>query len=261
MTGDSIFVRNNSTVTLNTAVAGNMVNLNIGEDTGSGTLLVNAGGSVTFTGDLSVMRRNNQPGGPNGTLTVNSGSFTLAGATGSFAIGLATGSTANGTGTLNIAGTSRVSIGSATTLGSATNAGTGFINITGSQADITGTSLAVNAFGRIKFTLDSTGIADMVYSGAVSFASGSTITIDGTSFGGSAGNYTLIDAGTTLTGFGNINFSYTGFSPGYTPVVNFDSGTQSLVLNVTGVPEPSTYAMIGVGLAAVLFGLRRKCTA
>ena len=35
-----------------------------------------------------------------------------------------------------------------------------------------------------------------------------TITIDGTSFSGLAGNYTLID-GATLTGFNNITFNYT----------------------------------------------------
>lgn len=256
--GDDIFIRGSATVTANT-VTGTMASLNIGEGTlGAGTLLINAGGSVVITGNASVMRRNNQTPGASGTLTITGGTF-ATGASGAFAVGAATGTTSSGTGTFNISGPSTVTIGNAMTLGSASSAAAvGNLNVIGSQADVTGTSLTVAASGNIRFTLDATGIADLVFSGAASFATGSTITIDGTSFSGLAGNYTLVDAGTTLTGFGNISFNYVGFNPGYTPIVNFDSGSQSLVLNVTGVPEPSTYAMVGVGLAAVLFGLRRR---
>ena len=258
---DTAFIRNNATVTVNTNV-GSILGLTVGESTagtppvaGSGTLQIDTGGSLTVSGTVALMRRSNQNTAV-GVINLNGGTFSHTGTM--WIGGPGVSATANSSGTLNISGASTLTSTNHIVVGSASAAvSTGLVNVIGSNANITGTSFSLNAAGTLKFTLDSTGISDMVYSGAVSFVTGSTLTIDGTAFGGAAGNYTLID-GATLTGFDDLNITYTGFNPGYTPIVNFDSGTQSLVLNVTGVPEPSTYAMVGAGLAAVLFGLRRK---
>lgn len=83
----------------------------------------------------------------------------------------------------------------------------------------------------------------------------------------SAGNYSWILASTTagITGFDAANFDIntaanngtSGFSNSFGGVFSVSTVGNDLILNYTAVPEPSTYALFGLGLGT-LWVLRRK---
>ncbi|RYD35870.1 MAG: hypothetical protein EOP87_06550 [Verrucomicrobiaceae bacterium] len=256
-TSDSGLIRGGRTVTLDQN-QGTIIHVLLGEDTGFGTLLFNAGGSLTLTGAMDVMRRatSSQPNAV-GTLTMTGGTLTAAGG---LYVGVGgAGNTGTSSGTVNISGgtyTGAASIGSI-----AASTAVGSFNVTGNSAQIgdggVSRPFSVNQYGTLGFTLGAAGATTLDYAASlVSFASGSSVVIDGSSYTGAGGDLVLINGG-TLTGTAAQTF--TGFT-GFTPELIFNSGDNGdLVLRLTAIPEPSA-AMLAAG--GVIIGLRRRraCT-
>lgn len=250
---DSALIRGNRTVTLDQS-HGTIINVYLGEDTGSGTLLFNAGGSLSLTGAMDVMRRatGSMPNAV-GTLTMTGGTLTSAGG---MYVGVGgAGNTGTSSGTATISGgsyTGAVSIGS---ISASTAVGT--FNVVGNSALIgdggVARSFSVNQYGTLGFTLAAAGASSLNYAAStVSFASGSSIVIDGSAYTGSGGDLVLINGG-TLTGTAAQTF--TGFT-GFTPELIYNEGTSGdLVLRLTPVPEPT---MFSLGAGWIVFGLRRR---
>lgn len=67
-----------------------------------------------------------------------------------------------------------------------------------------------------------------------------------------------VDAATNMAGFSASNVTFNGSQVAVTWTgLNFDQNTD-VVLNISAVPEPSTYLLMGLGLAATLVLARRR---
>lgn len=252
-TSDSGLIRGSRTVTLDQD-QGTVINVLLGEDSGYGTLLFNAGGSLNLTGSMDVMRRatGSMPNAV-GTLTMTGGTLTSAGG---MYVGVGgAGNTGASSGTATISGgtyTGAVSIGSISV-----STAVGSFNVVGTSAVVgdggVARSFSVNPYGTLGFTLGAAGVSTLNYAAStVSFANGSSIVIDGSAYTGTGGDLVLINGG-TLTGTAARTF--TGFS-GFTPELIYnEGGSGDLVLRLTAIPEP---AMITLGAGWIVFGLRRK---
>ncbi|WAC18558.1 hypothetical protein OVA24_15090 [Luteolibacter sp. SL250] len=252
---DSGLIRGNRTVTLDQD-QGTIINVFLGEDSGYGTLLFNAGGSLNLTGTMDVMRRasGSMPDAV-GTLTMTGGALTSAGG---MYVGVGgAGNTGTSSGTATISGgsyTGAVSIGSISV-----STAVGVFNVVGSSASIgdggAARSFSVNPYGTLGFTLGATGVSTLDYAAsAVNFANGSSIVIDGSAYTGTGGDLVLINGG-TLTGTAARTF--TGFT-GFTPELIYNQGGDGdLILRLTAVPEP---AVITLASGWMAFGLRRRRT-
>ncbi len=256
-TGDSGLIRNGRTVTLDQN-QGTIINVFLGEDSGYGTLLFNSGGSLNLTGYIDVMRRasGSMPNAV-GTLTMTGGTLTSAG--GMF-VGV------GGTGNTNVSpgsssGTATFSGGSytgAVSIGSiSASTAVGVFNVVGTSASIgdggVARSFAVNQYGTLGFTLGASGISTLNYAAStVSFATGSTIVIDGSAYTGTGGDLVLIN-GATLTGTAARTF--TGFSAFTPELVYNEGGNGDLILRLTAIPEPS---MVALAAGWILLGARRR---
>jgi len=257
-TSDNVYIRGNYTVTINSNVTpaspGAVAAVRIGEDAanGAGILQITSGGSLVTTDNMEVMRRGASLSGASGTLTLAGGTLSIGG-TMAIGYGFSTQS-GNGTGVVNVSGAGSLTMAGATTLGSSTAAlGSGTLNVTGHSASITGnSSFTVNSFGSINLSFDSAGISTLNF-GAVSLATGSTLTIDGSLYSGAGGSVVLIN-GSSLSGtFTNINISGFGGSYG-TPSLTYDTANGNVVLNLAAVPEPSVVALT---LAGAVLGISR----
>ena len=254
-TSDSGLIRGSRTVTLDQD-QGTIINVLLGEDSGPGTLLFNAGGSLNLTGAMDVMRRasGSMPDAV-GTLTMTGGTLTSEGG---MYVGVGgAGNTGTSSGTATISGgsyTGAVSIGSISV-----STAVGIFNVVGSSASIgdgaVARSFSVNPYGTLGFTLGAAGVSTLDYAAsAVSFANGSSIVIDGSAYTGSGGDLVLVNGG-TLTGTAARTF--TGFTD-FTPELIYDAGgSGDLVLRLTAIPEP---AMGTLAAGWALLGLRRKRT-
>jgi hypothetical protein len=250
---DSGLIRGSRTVTLDQD-QGTIINVLLGEDSGYGTLLFNAGGSLSLTGSMEVMRRatGSLPGAV-GTLTMTGGTLTSAGG---MYVGVGgAGNTGPSSGTATISGgtyTGAVSIGSISV-----STAVGTFNVVGTSAVIgdggVARSFSVNPYGTLAFTLGASGVSSLNYAAsAVSFANGSSIVIDGSAYAGPGGDLVLINGG-TLTGTAARTF--TGFM-GFTPELIYnEGGGGDLVLRLTAIPEPAMISLFG---GWIVFGLRRK---
>lgn len=244
---------------------------------GTGTLAISGTGNFTVSGASSDTYIGARVAGSSGT-------FTLSGGTAKFGDAgdgrILVGSTATGgvsvTGTATISGGTfigRMMIGGAS--GGTPGSGSGTLNVVGSTATIgstaTTTGVEVRSTGAIVFTMDAAGISKLDYANSLfSIATGATVKLDitsymgGTSFIGETTTLTLVDAGSlgsSLTS-GSLNtfFSVIGTNANYSSVVfSMDSANSNINATFTSaVPEPSTWALLGLGAGFMAFSARRR---
>ena len=244
------------------------VSVSGGPGTGSATLGLNTAGAATYSGNLTIHGAATLTAATGATATF-SGDFSGAGNLTKTGLGTVlltgnashTGGTTVSEGTLRangyVSGTVLVQTG-ATLGGSGTIAGLVTLN---SGATLTpGNSVGTLTFAN-GLTLNSTSTITMEINGDSDFdkviVSGGTLTLGGTLnlvFGytpTSAVSYQLFDAtgASTIGSFASVQFSNAANG-------TFDSTTGSLTLGA--VPEPSTWALIGLGSAFLLWRTRRK---
>lgn len=226
-------------LTLNGSGSGNTVINNVinnGGATGTLALVVNRTGS----GSVILSGANTYTGGTlvsAGTLLVNNttGSGT-GGATGAVSVG----STATLGGSGFISGSTTASSGSFLAPGSSSGV-VGTLTFTGTL-NISGLA---SGTGGLFFNLNSTAASDKIAltTGALSIGSGVlefndfNFTTLG-SFG--VGTYTLLD--TTQSIVGTLGSSLTGTIGGLSAVLSLANSNQDLILTVSAIPEPATYA-------------------
>jgi fibronectin-binding autotransporter adhesin len=241
------------------ALSGSGGTLNLG----ASTLTTNFTGTSTFSGAIT---------GSGGLTKSGSGDLILAGTSGY------TGATTVSSGTLRVNGSldsTAVSVGNAATLGgNATIAGLVTLNSGGtlSPGNSVGTmnfsaGLTLNSTSTVRMEISNVnGSADRinVTGGTLTYAG--NLVFDAASMSGITNNtYTLFTG--SQTGSWNSVALASGPSPGFTSngsvwTRNTGDGNiwtynQSLG-TLTVVPEPSTWALIGVGAAFVLWRLRRR---
>ena len=242
-TADRAFIGAGFDVTLDSAVtSANALNDTIiginGAATGSASLTVNAGGSVNLSTTSIGFNKD-------GELAVAGGTVTTAG------IGLGdfgafdgfTGALSVSSGTLNASGNIQ------------TTNNVGIFNLSGGAINAGGLQLSGTA-GTL-FNWDFTSGASSLIT-----VSGNTMNLTDTDFsfdltGVGIGDYTLIQN----NGTGIVDFTGSiAFTPGYTASVNFEGNASgdNLVLSVTAIPEPSTFALIGGLLALGSVMMRRR---
>lgn len=241
VSGDSVYIRNNGIVTLNSTAATNMGNLYIGENT-AGTLKITAGGYLNVTGNVAIGRTGAYTN--IGTLSIEGGTF------------VKNGSIIVGNGTV----TGIVSISSGSLMGSiemgsasATYDGGDTLRVIGSTANISGTNFQAGNGSIVEFIFDASGISMLNYSGITRFATGSQIIVDGAAYTGGAQTFTLIGGGDIGTSLGSPTIILTNFAAGTT----YDFDTAGNVFTVTTIPEPATIGMLGLGAGAILLVRRR----
>ncbi len=236
--------------------------LSVGAANGAaGTINVSSGRLEVAAVDVFLGERV-ASGTTSGVLTQSGGSVQLNGGDGRMLIG----STTNANQMINSSATisggtfgGRFLIGSATGLGG----GTSVLTVVGDDAIIGSTSAVGNgielrATGKIVFQLDATGISTLNYANSnVNFSTGADLWVDGSAYAGGTQTFTLID-GAIIQNFSGLDTSIFGFGPGYTTNL-YVQGTD-LKLDVTGIPEPSTWALLGLGFGMIVWraGARRR---
>ena len=147
-----------------------------------------------------------------------------------------------------------ISAGSFTTVAQTFFAGTS-LTITGDAATIALTQLnqTVGRAVDFNFNFDSDGVSTIVNSGFMSLA-GATINVDGSGYGGGAGEFTLISSTNYIDGV-FAGQSVAGFA-GLDGVVSA-SGNNLILTLTTAVPEPGTYALLA-GLTGLVFVMVRR---
>lgn len=245
--------------------------------TGTGTINVSGTGrlNVSSTGDTYIGERSTTSGNV-GNFTQSGGIVELGGAgqTGRLIIGSSNAAGSDVTGNVTISGgqfMGRMLIGSNV----AGALGGGTLTVLGSNATIgsiaTGNGLELRSNGEINFVMDSVGISTLNYAnGNFSISDGAQVTLDITSYIGGLGaigqqtTFTLINAANysaaLTTATLNDYFSVVGSNPYYSSVV-FSLDTVNKDVNVTltaAIPEPSTWALIGLGIFIVAARCRRR---
>lgn len=226
----------------------------------TGSISVTAGRlQVSSTDDVFLGGR--VTGTTSGAYTQSGGEVSLGGGDGRLVIGSTNGAgqVINSSATIsggNFSG--RFLIGANTDSG----AGNGVLTIVGDAATIgsagtTGTGLELRATGEIVFQLDATGISTLDFSDLnVSMVEGSKLTIDGTAYAGGAQIFTLIDAESFTGDFALLDKSVFGFAPGYS--TNLFLENNDVKLEILGIPEPSTWALLGLGLGVLIWRTRER---
>ncbi|MFA6287716.1 MAG: PEP-CTERM sorting domain-containing protein [Opitutaceae bacterium] len=169
---------------------------------------------------------------------------------------LVTNTSGSGTGTGAVTVSNTATFGGSGIVSGATTAASGSFLSPGSDAGVTGnltfggtldiSGLAGGTAGLL-FDLDTTAASDKITlsSGALSIGTGALDLNDFsfTTLGGfGVGTYTLFDTSTSIVG--SFGSNLTGTLGGFNAVLSFANGNQDIVLTVTTVPEPSTYAAI-----------------
>jgi autotransporter-associated beta strand protein len=203
-----------------------------------------AGGKVALTKDGAGtwMLFGNQT--YTGATTVNAGTLIIYGSTAAAsAVTVNSGATFTGTGTVN--GSTTLTDGShlQAGIGTGTVATFNLASLNTADGAIMDIEFGVNTNDRIAVSgqLSLSGTTDINL-----YALGTTNPFL------TEGTYTIITAG-SITGFSASSFSVANAQSGFT--YNFNNTGTAITLDV--VPEPSTYALLGLGLAAVLWRARR----
>lgn len=226
--------------------AGNLTLSGTIAETSNGTL--NQGVVKTGLGTLTLSGNNTYAGGTQvnvGTLLVNN---TVGSGTGTGTVSVASGATLGGNGTISGATTVNGIIAPGNSIGTLNVANTLIWNSNDAWAFELGTA---------GLSLGASGTSDLLnLTGSFTKGTGATFAFDFLG-GGQEGWYKLVDwtVGTTfLAG----DFSATNLGSGLSGTFTVDNATSALYLNV--IPEPSTFALVALGLGAAGF-LRRRVRA
>lgn len=235
------------------------------ELTAAGTSRINFTGSITGAGLITkvgtgtvVFSRGNAGTTHSGGIVVAEGTLLANGfsSTGTSVVTVNSGATLGGTGTINGATTTNagafLSAGDsivADGVGTLTFGGAGGLNIAG----------LASGTGGLLFDLGATGDRIAVTTGALSIGTGALNFNDFTFTalaGFDVGTYTLFDTGTSVVG--TLGGSLTGTINGLDAVISLANDGQDIVLTVTAIPEPSTYAALAGAIALAGVALRRR---
>ncbi|MEJ1971395.1 MAG: autotransporter-associated beta strand repeat-containing protein [Lacunisphaera sp.] len=131
-----------------------------------------------------------------------------------------------------------------------------------SPGDLTFTSgLTLESGAQLDFQLGTISDRILVTGGTLEGpAALGTITLNLSNAGGFApGTYTLFDfTGATLNNFGVTDFTFGTTIPGYDFSLALGGNTLNLTANFTPVPEPSTYALLALGVGALVAFRNRR---
>lgn len=256
---DGVFIRGGRVITVNSNVIDFSPNpffgissIVLGETGANGTLAIESGAVLTTEGNLEVVRAGNFDN-TTGTVNMSGGTLTVGGS-----LLFGGGSTNdNAVANFNISG-GTLSTGATVVGWTAVDKTVGNYNVTGNAATVSGTTLTINEFGSLGFTLNSSGISTLNYSGAATFATNSTLSINGAAYTGGSNVFTLVNAASLIGSLDAINDSITGFDAAlYTATLEFDSVNGDVLLNVAAIPEPRAYLLIGIGALLVVMFRRR----
>lgn len=222
-----------------------------GPVSGTDTVVING----TFTVDYDVVAAQNFNdidvlGGA--TLNMLTGAFTLNGA-----FNFTTGNVQSGSAINFVGGTHDFG----TRLGVAHFGAGGTIRVTGSGATIAMGQTANMNGATFDYIFDSVGVSSLDFE---SYVQGGTkpglVSVDGSSYTGGSGEFTLITAGGASGLIAEItNTTVSGFSAlDYTTAITQDLANDRVYLTVTAVPEPETFALLGGLLALGYVMVRRR---
>jgi len=211
---------------------------------------------ITKRGTGTLVFDGNMTGSTSVGVTVSAGTLILNGSkTTSGAVTVETGGTLGGN-SPSMAGVFTLNTGGAISPG---DGGIGTLTAT----NLTWNGETSGAFAQMKFELGNVpnlGIAATsdklsLGTGILTKGSGTTFTFDFLGTGATGDTYTLLTFGSTT--FSASDFSYTNLAGGLTGTFSLEANS----LLFTVVPEPSTYALLAVGLMAVVFFRRKKSSA
>jgi len=260
----------------NSVFSGNII-LGTASQAGRGvTLTAAAGGQVTFSGTIQnpasmdatsytvtksglgtvVLANANTY---TGATTVSAGTLLVdGGQTGAGVYNVSSAGTLGGVGSITTASNAGITFANGAALSPGNNSASNFTAVLGSGIfDIS--AMATNS--RLLFTLDTVGGSDRLTLTTGTLSIGTLNSSEfafalGGSFG--SGTYTLFDTNSTITAtaLDTATFALNGSFNGN---LQFANSSQDVQLLVTAVPEPSTLALLALGLAAMVVRRRRSC--
>jgi autotransporter-associated beta strand protein len=233
------------------------------EITAAGTSRISFTGSITGAGLITkvgtgtvVFSRPSSGTTHSGGIVVAEGTLLANGfnSTGSSVVTVNSGATLGGTGTIN--GATTANSGAFLSAGDATVAsGVGTLTF-GGALDISGLA---SGTGGLLFDIGATADRVALTAGALSIGTGALNFNDFTFtsvVGFDVGTYTLFDTSTSIVG--TLGSSLTGTINGLDATISLANAGQDIVLTVTAIPEPSTYAAFAGALVLAGAAYRRR---